>query len=139
MNIILICLDTYRADLIAATKRNDFIKTPNLDRLIQEGVLFENAFGEGQPTIQYRQSLCTGMRTFPFDKDYDTKGMWPVLAGWHKIPPEQPTLAEVLLENGFVTGLVSDTYHMFKPTQNFTRGIASWNFIRGQEEDNYRS
>ena len=139
MNVVLICLDTYRADCVRAAGRNDFIRTPNMDRLINEGVLFNNAFGEGHPTIQYRRALITGMRSFPFDRDYDTKGLWPVIAGWHKVPPEQPTLAEVLLENGFSTGLAADTYHMFKPTQNFTRGMASWEFIRGQETDNWRS
>jgi arylsulfatase A-like enzyme len=38
-----------------------------------------------------------------------------------------------------VTGLVADVYHLFKPTQNFTRGFLSWRFIRGQEMDCYRS
>ena len=74
MNVILMCLDTYRADCVAALGRNDIIKTPNMDRLAKEGVLFENAFGEGQPTIQFRRSLYTGMRSFPFDGDYDNKG-----------------------------------------------------------------
>ena len=139
MNVILICLDTFRADCIAAAGRNDFIKTPNLDRLVNEGVLFDNAFGEGQPTIQFRRALVTGNRTFPFDGAYDTIGCWPTNPGWHKIPPEMPTLAEVLLQNGYATGLVADTYHMFKPTMNYTRGMASWEFVRGQETDNYRS
>ena len=139
MNVVMICLDTFRADCLAAAGRNDFIKTPNLDRLASEGVLFENAFGEGQPTIQFRRALVTGMRGFPFNTGYDTKGLWPCSAGWHKIPPEQPTLAEVLLAEGYATGLVADTYHMFKPTQNFVRGMASWEFIRGQETDNYRT
>lgn len=139
MNVILICLDTFRADCVAALERNDFIQTPNIDRLVREGVLFENAFGEGQPTIQFRRSLCTGMQSFPFDGAYDNKGYWPMSPGWHKIPPEQSTIAEVLLENGYMTGLVSDTFHLFKPTTNFTRGMASWDFIRGQEDDNYRT
>ena len=139
MNVVLICLDTYRADCVAAAGRNPVIKTPNLDRLVREGVLFDNAFGEGQPTIQFRRALCTGMRAFPFTGDYDTIGCWPPNAGWHKIAPEQPTLAETLLAGGYATGLCADTYHMFKPTMNFTRGIASWDFIRGQESDNYHT
>jgi len=138
INVALICLDSFRADCLGAMGRKPFMKTPHLDRLAAEGVVFENAFGEGQPTIQYRRALCTGMRSFPFDEKYDTKGLWPNLAGWHKIPPEQPTLAEILLDAGYATGFSSDTYHMFKPTQNFTRGFMSWDFIRGQESDNFR-
>ena len=34
---------------------------------------------------------------------------------------------------------MGDTYHMFKSTQNFVRGMCSWTFIRGQESDNVRS
>jgi len=139
MNFILICLDTYRADCVAALGRNDVIQTPNLDALAREGVVFENAFGEGQPTIEYRRALVTGMRTFPWRHDYDTRGLWPNGRGWHKICPEHDTLAEILLENGYTTGFYADTYHMFKPTQNFTRGFTSWEFVRGQESDNYRS
>ncbi|MCX7017242.1 MAG: sulfatase [Candidatus Sumerlaeota bacterium] len=138
LNVVLICMDTFRADCVRAMGRKPFMKTPNLDRLAAEGALFENAFGEGQPTIQYRRALLSGMRSFPFDENYDTRGLWPNLAGWHKIPPEQPTLAELLLDAGYATGFFSDTYHMFKPTQNFTRGFLSWDFIRGQESDNYR-
>ena len=48
-------------------------------------------------------------------------------------------MAEILLGNGYATALIADTYHMFKPTMNFTRGMAAWEFIRGQETDNYRT
>ena len=37
-----------------------------------------------------------------------------------------------------MTGLVADTYHMFKPTMNYTRGFVTYDFIRGQESDNWR-
>ena len=139
MNLILICLDTHRADCVAAAGRNDVIQTPSMDALARDGIIFDNAFGEGQPTIEYRRALVTGMRGFPWRYDYDTRGLWPNARGWHKIPPEQDTLAEILLANGYTTGLYADTYHMFKPTQNFTRGFASWEFVRGQESDNYRT
>jgi arylsulfatase A-like enzyme len=139
MNLIVICLDTFRADCLGALGRNPDIRTPHLDRLAAEGVVFENAFGEGQPTIEYRRALVTGMRTFPWCFDYDTRGLWPHGHGWHKICPAHDTLAEILLEQGYLTGFFSDTYHMFKATQNFTRGFASYEFVRGQETDNYRT
>ena len=34
----------------------------------------------------------------------------------------------------FETGYVADTYHMFKGSQNFTRGFMQWAFVRGQED-----
>jgi len=140
MNLIFICLDTFRADCVAGLRRaDDAPQTPNMDEFANQSVIFDNAFGEGQPTIEYRRALVTGMRTFPWRYDYDTRGLWPNGRGWHKISPEHDTISEILLENGYTTGFYSDTYHMFKPTQNFTRGFTSWEFIRGQETDNYRS
>ena len=139
MNIVLVSLDSFRADCLAARGLNPVIKTPNLDRLVREGVLFENAFGEAQPTIQFRRTLCTGRRGFPFTRSFDTTGLWPSLPGWHRIPPEQPTLGEILLDHGYVTGLVASAYHMFKPTQDFMRGFAAWDFIRGHEADPWRT
>ena len=138
MNIILVCLDSFRADCVAARGLNPVIKTPNLDRFVEEGVLFENAFGEAQPTVQFRRALCTGMRSFPFTRQYDTTGLWPCLPGWHPIPSEQPTMAEILLDNGYVTGMAASCYHLFKPTQNFVRGMTAWEFIRGHEADPWR-
>jgi arylsulfatase A-like enzyme len=139
MNLVLICLDTFRADCLGALGRNDRIQTPHLDELARRGVVFEKAFGEGQPTIEFRRALITGRRSFPWRYDFDTRGLWPNGRGWHKVVPEHDTLAELLLHRGYTTGFFSDTYHMFKPTQNFTRGFTSWEFIRGQETDNLRS
>ena len=135
MNCVVICCDTFRYDMIG----HPVVKTPNLDRLAGEGITFRNAFAEGLPTIQARRTAFTGIRSFPWRFEMGSRGLGPALAGWHRIPDEQTALAELLLESGVVTGLVADTYHMFKPTQNFTRGFSSWSFIRGQEGDPVRS
>ena len=55
------------------------------------------------------------------------------------MPPVMDTLAERFHDAGYATGLVSDVYHMFKPTMNFTRGFLSCDFIRGEENDGLRS
>ena len=138
MNVICICLDTFRADLIGDGKLS-FVKTPNIDSFARDSVVFDNAFGEGQPTLQMRRAFFTGMRSFPWRYNFDRRGHYQHMAGWHKIPPEQDTLAEILLRRGYMTGLISDTYHLFKPTLNFTRGVVNYDFIRGQEWDNWRA
>ncbi len=135
MNCVVICCDTFRADMIG----HDVVRVPNLDRLCQEGINFTNAYAEGLPTIQARRTCLTGKRSFPWRFDMGSRGLTPAIPGWHRVPDEQTMLSECLLENGVVTGLVGDTYHMFKPTQNFTRGFCSWSFIRGQEGDPVRS
>ncbi|HID94762.1 MAG TPA: hypothetical protein EYP53_01715 [Candidatus Latescibacteria bacterium] len=46
----LIVWDTMRVDYLGCYG-NQWVKTPNLDQLAREGVLFENAYVEGLPTI----------------------------------------------------------------------------------------
>ncbi len=136
-NLLVICLDTFRYDLLVH-KAPWQVSLPNLDRFRSQSVEYTAAFGEGEPTIPVRRAYFTGERSFPWRYQFDSKGMWPTGRGWHKIPPQQPTLAEILLQSGYQTGLIADTYHLFKPTGNFTRGFLSWDFIRGYESDNFR-
>lgn len=138
LNLVVICLDTFRYDCLNH-KVPWPVYLPNLDRLRAESIVYQKAYPEGLPTIPVRRAYFTGERSFPWRFGYDTKGSWPTGRGWHKIPPEQPTLAEMLLESGYQTGLVADTYHLFKPTGNFTRGFLAYEFVRGYETDNYRA
>ena len=138
MNIITIVLDTFRSDIVGKGKPLSGVRTPNLDDFASSGVTFDQAFGEGQPTLQVRRAFFTGKRSFPWRYNFDRRGHWHHAAGWHKIPPEQDTISEILSSRGYVTGLISDVYHMFKPTMNYWRGFTNWQFIRGQESDNYR-
>ena len=125
MNLIMIVADTFRADHLGCYG-NERVKTPNLDRLASEGVRFTNAYADGLATIPMRRVFYTG------------KSILPECA-WIPMAKEDVTLAEILSENGFTTALVSDCYHQFKPGMNFHRGFNSWEWIRGQENDLWRS
>ena len=138
MNLIVICVDTWRADILGGDGRCRWIQAPALADLARQSVVFDNAFGEGMPTVQMRRGFFTGMRCYPWHHDVDGLGLSPDFLGWHRIPGSHTTLAEILLQRGYCTGLITDCYHLFKPTQNFTRGFLSWDFIRGQQGDNYR-
>lgn len=138
MNVIVLCCDTLRADVVEHTWE-DRVETPNLDHLREKSAVFTNAWGEGEPTIPMRRGFFTGMRSYPWRYHLDDRGSTPNLLGWHAIPPDQTTCAEYLVPNGVMTGLIADTYHMFKPTMNFTRGFLSYDFIRGQESDTVRT
>ncbi len=138
MNVIAIVLDTFRSDIIGPGKKLSHVETPHLDRLAAESVVFDNAFGEGQPTLQIRRAFFTGQRSFPFVYNFDRRGHWHHQPGWHKIPPHQDTISEILTDRGYCAGLISDVYHMFKPTMNYWRGFTSYEFIRGQESDNWK-
>lgn len=139
LNLVVICVDTFRADMGGSGGKLGFVRTPHVDRLREESVVFTRCFGEGEPTIPVRRCLFTGIRSFPWRFETPNEGLQPAGHGWHPIPHEQDTLAERLHDAGWLTGFISDTYHMFKPTMNFTRGFVSWQFIRGQENDPFRS
>ena len=125
MNLIMIVTDTFRADHLGCYG-NDWIKTPGLDRLAAEGVVFTNTYADGLPTIPMRRVFYTGNSILP-------EGAWCPLAD------DDVTLAEILSKNGFTSALISDCYHQFKPGLNFHRGFDSWQWIRGQENDKWRS
>jgi arylsulfatase A-like enzyme len=98
------------------------------------------AFPESLPTLPARRALYTGRRVYPFHNgDFRLKGDFVGAPGWGPIPEEQPTLAELLSEARYRTALISDVYHMFKPSKNYWRGFHQWTFLRGQEADPSRS
>jgi arylsulfatase A-like enzyme len=59
LNIIFICVDQMRADTIGSLG-NKSISTPNLDRLIEDGVAFTNHYSVSSPCCPARTSLLTG-------------------------------------------------------------------------------
>ena len=59
-NILLICADQWRGDSLSAMG-HPHAKTPHLDALAADGVLFENHFGQTTPCGPSRTSLLTGL------------------------------------------------------------------------------
>ena len=142
MNIILLVFDSLRKDCVGAYGRPPWwrVHTPRLDALAEESLVMDAMYPESLPTLPTRRALYTGRRVYPFHLgDFRLKGDFVGAPGWGPIPEDQPTLAEILQENGYRTGLVSDVYHQFKPSKNYWRGFDQWMFLRGQETDKYRS
>lgn len=142
MNIVLVVFDSMRKDCIGCYGEPPWgkVHTPHLDAFAQESVVMERMFPESLPTLPTRRALYTGRQVYPFhNADFRLKGDFVGAPGWGPIPEDQPTLAEILRDNGYRTGLVSDVYHMFKPSKNYSRGFDQWMFLRGQEMDPYRS
>lgn len=123
MNLIVILPDSLRADDVGCYG-NQWINTPNIDKLARESILFEQVYPEGLPTIPLRTALFTGRYTFSF-------------RGWQPLEKTDVTLAETLKENGYVCSLITDTYHFFEPGMNFHRAFHCFRWIRGQERDAY--
>jgi arylsulfatase A-like enzyme len=89
-------------------------------------VALDNCYPEGLPTIPVRTGWMTGERTL-------------VHRPWQPLTPEDRPVAEILAGEGYLTGLFTDCYHYFKPGMNLHRGFRVWEWVRGQEYDNYRS
>ena len=142
MNIVLVVFDSLRKDCVNAYGTAPWwpMQTPNFDAFAQEALIMTRAYPESFPTLPARRALYTGRRCYPFHNGrFRLKGDIVPAAGWGPIPEDQPTLAELLREAGYRTGLVADVYHMFKPSKNYWRGFDEWRFLRGQEGDPYRS
>jgi arylsulfatase A-like enzyme len=133
MNVIVIMVDSFRQDHISFYNRGSPVfedvkpcRTPNIDKFAKECIVFENAYPEGLPTIPVRCELMTGQNTLPF-------------RAWEPLTPRDITIADILRREGYVCGLVSDTYHYRAPGMNFHRSFHSYRWIRGQEYDPYMS
>ena len=133
MNLVIVVSDTYRWDYMGAYG-NEWIETPNLDRLASESAIFMDAYAEGLPTIPARRVIMTGRPIFPFGYR-PQKSDSVQLHGWHPLFDEDVTLSEHLREHEYFSAFVTDVYHMMKPGKNFHRGFDGWYWIRGQEGD----
>ena len=92
-NIVLITLDTTRADRLPAYGFQG-VSTPALDRLAAEGIVFEDAVAQVPLTLPSHASMLTGR--------------WPARHGIRDnadtaLAPAELTLAEVLAERGVRT------------------------------------
>ena len=148
MNCIWITIDSLRQDHVhcyAPQGASDLdgpgicVQTPNIDRLAAEGVQFDRMRAETLPTIPARRSMFTGRRLFPWPDETYYKGIYVHTNGWRPLPQEDVTIAEHLSQQGFVTALVSDVYHVMKPSMNFHRGFQCFHWERGQENDQWQS
>src|SRR5882724_6426506 len=95
-NVVLITIDTLRADHLGCYGYKQ-IKTPNIDGLAADSSRFEHAYTVVPVTLPSHTAMLTGT--------------YPMLSGMHdfsgnKLSPQQPTLATVLRQSGYVTGAV---------------------------------
>lgn len=95
-NVLLISLDATRADVFGCYgfKHNT---TPNIDALAREGILFERAYAPLSLTLPSHITMLTGTIP-PYHGVHDNRG--------YKLNDSNVTLAEILKDNGFVTGAI---------------------------------
>lgn len=125
MNVVFIISDTFRWDSLRCYSDNHLI-TPSLDRLADESYIFENAYLGSFPTVPNRHDIMSGKNTSTF-------------AGWQPLPADTITLQQILESVGISTALIADTPHILQRGFNYQRDFGAFEWIRGQENDHYRS
>jgi arylsulfatase A-like enzyme len=102
-NVLLITLDTFRADYLSASG-SDRTRTPNLDGVAAEGAWFANALSASAVTPVSHASILTGR--FPYHH-----GLRVLHAGsGFRLPKEEPTLATAFKAAGYRTGAVHSAF-----------------------------
>ncbi len=122
-------LDSFRQDHVSIYNRGEavftgvpFCQTPNIDNFAKDCIIFENIYPCGLPTMPVRYELMTGQFSLPF-------------RGWMPLTSEDVSIAEILCREGYICGLIADTYHFRAPGMNYHRGFHSYQWVRGQEFD----
>lgn len=112
-NILFIIADDLSAEAIASYG-NEVCKTPNLDRLASEGVLFDRAYCQYPVCGASRASFMSGLypeTTGMLGNNY-TPGSY---RAFNEKYAEHPSIGGFLRRNGYVSARVSKIYHMGVP------------------------
>lgn len=91
---------------------SDFYETPNIDRLVSEGILFDNAYAAAANSAPSRACMMTGMYTprhgvytvSPPDRGDRTKRKFIAIPNTEDVRADFITMAEALQEQGYQCG-----------------------------------
>lgn len=122
-NAIVIMFDSLQFNYLGCYG-NDWIKTPNMDRLAREGVLFENCYTEGLPTVPCRRAMHTGR-------------YYVHMSGWCPLKMEDTTIADLCWGRPIDTALVFDCPMYRLPKFGYTRGFDKVFFTHGHDLDHF--
>ena len=112
-NIIVIMGDNQASSLLGAYGNKD-IKTPNIDKLAMEGMIFDNAFAMNGVCSPTRATFFTGLTPSQTGVHRALPGQLDI-EGWSAVQ-EFRTLPQTLKDAGYVTGQVGK-YHLGNHTE----------------------
>lgn len=122
-NFIVIVCDTFRRDHLSFYG-SERVRTPNLDRLASESVVFDGAYACSFPTLPCRAEMFTGKFVFPY-------------LTWGPFPAGETTLAERMARARYHTALVIDNLPVSKRSYGYDQGFETRVRIRGQWYDEW--
>ena len=127
-NILWICTDQQRYDTIGALG-NSHVSTPNIDRLVGEGVAFTRAYCQSPICTPSRGSFLTGM--YPSAVHVNGNGN-------EFFPDGPPLVTRTLAEAGYDCGLIgklhlASAYRRIEPRVN--DGYRYWQYSHAPRDD----
>lgn len=145
-NVLWICTDQQRFDTLGCYG-NNFVDTPNIDRLAKMGMLFDNCYSQSPICTPSRASFLTGR--YPRTTRCRQNGQ--------KIPDDEKLVTKILAENDYICGLsgklhlapchpsvckgmeerIDDGYHVFHWSHGGHDGWATheyFQWLRGQDK-----
>jgi arylsulfatase A-like enzyme len=126
MKAIFILMDSLNRDYLAAYG-NTWVKTPNLDRLARNSIVFDNHFIGSAPCMPARRDILTGRLNF-LERE------------WSGLEPFDVPFPKLLKAAGVFSHMETDHYHYFHVGgENYHMPFDTWAFHRGQEYDGYIS
>lgn len=125
MNVILILLDSLNRSYIEPYG-NQIVKTPNLKKIAEKGVVFTHHFIGSAPCMPARRELFCGRKN---------EFLWKF---WGAVEPFDRLLPIEARNLGAVTALVTDHYHYWEPgtgVHGYHENYSYTNLVRGHEFD----
>lgn len=150
MNVIVIICDTLRRDHVSAYNEGKplnecgypdapswCVLTPNMDRIAEHGLIFDNCWCGSTPCMPARRDIYTGRYEFlergwgPLEED--DVDLPRLVSG----PPNQ-SLTKAVEEGWRVSELITDHFHLWEQgAGNYHMGYSGFDFVRGCEADNF--
>ena len=102
-NVLLICVDDLKP--VLGCYGDKIAKTPNIDRLAGQGVLFESAYCNQAVCSPSRNALMTSLRP-------QTLGIYDLATNFRRSRPEAVTIAQHFQQHGYITQALGKVFHV---------------------------
>ena len=102
-NVLLICVDDLKP--VLGCYGDSLVKSPNIDRLAQRGVLFDKAYCNQAVCAPSRNALMTGKRP-------TTLGIYDLGTFFRKAAPDAVTLSQYFMQHGWRAEALGKIFHV---------------------------
>ena len=106
MNVLFVTIDDLRPTL--GCYNAALVKTPNIDKIASEGLLFERAYCQAAICAPSRPSFLSGLRP-------DSTGVYGFQKTFREKAPNVVTLPELFKNNGYLSTYYGKVFHSEKP------------------------